>query len=172
MLVILGLFDYAVLFIGLIFDVLLFIFIVIAILLVFSLLLISVESKSFEFGVMRLVGLTKLGFISMILVQAAMFVLPAVALAMILSFPIIYALYAMLLEYNLGYIPSVVPSGAAVLNALFIGLLIPFLSSIVPIRRGLSVNLTEALDVSRSKSKGALISIVNQKALFIGPYLI
>lgn len=85
------------LFIGLIFNVLLIIFVVVSILLVFSLLLISVETKSFEFGVMRLVGLTKLGFISMILVQAAMFVLPAVTLAMILSFPIIYAMYAILL---------------------------------------------------------------------------
>ena len=160
------------LFIGLIFNVLLIIFVVVSILLVFSLLLISVETKSFEFGVMRLVGLTKLGFISMILVQAAMFVLPAVTLAMILSFPIIYAMYAILLEDDLGYIPSVVPSGAAVFNALFIGLLIPFMSSIVPIRRGLSVNLTDALDVSRSKSKGADISIVDNKALTIGPYLL
>ena len=51
-------YSYAVMFIGLIFDVLLIIFVVVAILLVYSLLLISVETKSFEFGVMRLVGLT------------------------------------------------------------------------------------------------------------------
>ena len=54
-------------FIGLIFDVLLLIFIVIACLLIYSLLLISVETKSFEIGVMRLVGLTKAGFIGMIM---------------------------------------------------------------------------------------------------------
>ena len=57
----------AVMFIGLIFDVLLLIFIVIACLLIYSLLLISVETKSFEIGVMRLVGLTKAGFIGMIM---------------------------------------------------------------------------------------------------------
>ena len=61
-------FDLSVLFLGLIFDVLLIIFIVVAILLVFSLLLIQVESKTFELGVMRLVGLTRLGFISMVLI--------------------------------------------------------------------------------------------------------
>ena len=60
-------FDYAEMFIGLIFNVLLLIFVVVAILLIFSLLMISVETKGFEFGVMRLVGLTKLGFVSMIL---------------------------------------------------------------------------------------------------------
>ena len=57
----------SVMFIGLIFDVLLLIFIVIACLLIYSLLLISVETKSFEIGVMRLVGLTKAGFIGMIM---------------------------------------------------------------------------------------------------------
>ena len=46
------------------------------------------------------------------------------------------------------------------------------MSSIVPIRRGLSVNLTDALDVSRSKSKGADITIVDNKALTVGPYLL
>ena len=47
-------YSYAVLFIGLIFDVLLLIFIVVACLLIYSLLLISVETKTFEIGVMRL----------------------------------------------------------------------------------------------------------------------
>lgn len=54
-------------FIGLIFNVLLIVFVIVAILLVFSLLLIAVETKAFEFGVMRLVGLTRNGFIAMIL---------------------------------------------------------------------------------------------------------
>ena len=47
-------YSYAVLFIGLIFNVLLLIFIVVACLLIYSLLLISVETKTFEIGVMRL----------------------------------------------------------------------------------------------------------------------
>ena len=54
-------YNLAVMFIGLIFDVLLIIFVIVATLLVFSLLLISVESKTFENGVLRLVGLNKLG---------------------------------------------------------------------------------------------------------------
>lgn len=60
-------YSYAVLFIGLIFDILLLIFIVVSCLLIYSLLLISVETKTFETGVMRLVGLTKRGFIGMII---------------------------------------------------------------------------------------------------------
>ena len=53
--------------ITLVFDVLLIIFIIVACLLIYSLLLLSVESKTFDFAVMRLVGLTKNGFIGLIL---------------------------------------------------------------------------------------------------------
>jgi len=130
-------YDFVMGFLGLILDIVLIIFVVVAIMLVFSLLLISVETKAFEFGVMRLVGLTKQGFVVMILTQATMFVLPAVILAFILSFPLIYFIYANIMGDDLGYMPSVAPSGWATLNALFIGIVIPFSSSIVPIKRGL-----------------------------------
>jgi len=60
-------YSYAVMFIGLIFDVLLLVFIVVACLLIYSLLLISVETKTFETGVMRLIGLNKGGYIGLIL---------------------------------------------------------------------------------------------------------
>lgn len=86
-------YSYAVLFIGLIFDILLIIFVVVAILLIYSLLLISVESKTHDIGVMRLLGLTKLGFVGSILTQACMFVFPAVVLGFITAFPVIYALF-------------------------------------------------------------------------------
>ena len=91
-------YDFAVMFIGLIFDILLIIFIVVAVLLIYSLLLISVETKTFEFGVMRLVGLTKRGFVGMILTQAGLFVLPAVLFGFILAFPAIYCMYKTLFD--------------------------------------------------------------------------
>jgi len=165
-------FSYAVLFIGLIFDILLIIFVVVAILLIYSLLLISVETKTHEIGVMRLMGLTKCGFVAMILTQAGMFVLPAVVLGFITVFPVIYFLYASLFESSLGYIPSVVPSGKAVAIALFVGVLIPLLSSIIPIRRAMSTNLTDALDVNRSKNQGVLITFIDSRTKDLVPYLL
>ena len=140
--------DYAlaVLFIGLIFDVLLLIFIVVSCLLIYSLLLISVETKTFEIGVMRLVVLTKLGFICMIMTQAAMFVLPSVILGFIISVPAIYLIYMILFTADMGFHPTVVPDWYATIQALCIGILIPMISSIIPIKRALSKNLTDALN--------------------------
>ena len=154
--------SYAVLFIGLVFDILLIVFVAVSTLLIYSLLLISVETKTFEIGVMRLVGLTKMGFVAMIFTQACMFVLPAVISGFIAFFPIIHMLYASLFKDDLGYMPSIVPSGSAVLLAFLIGILIPLFSSIVPIRTALSTNLNDALNTNRSKSTGVLISFINK----------
>ena len=102
-------YSYAVMFIGLIFDIQLLIFVVVACLLIYSLLLISVETKTFEIGVMRLVGLTKKGFIGLILTQATMFVLPSVILGFIFCFPCIWLVYAMLGTDDLGFMPTIAP---------------------------------------------------------------
>ena len=53
-------------YIGMVANLLIIMLVIIAILLVHSLLLISIEKKTFEFGVMRLTGLSSLGLITLI----------------------------------------------------------------------------------------------------------
>ena len=57
----------SVMFIGLVFDILLILFVIVAILLIYSLLLISVETKQFDIGVMRTLGLDSYGFFGLVL---------------------------------------------------------------------------------------------------------
>lgn len=151
----------AVMFIGLIFAVLLLIFIVVACLLIYSLLMISVETKTFEIGVMRLVGLSKLGFIGMIMTQSAMFVIPSVIMGFILSIPCIFMVYSLLFTEDLGFKPSIVPDWYSTVQALLIGIFIPILSSIIPIKRALSKNLTDSLNTQRAKNSGILITFTD-----------
>jgi len=165
-------YSYAVMFIGLIFDILLFIFIFVSCLLIYSLLLISVETKTFEIGVMRLVGLTKFGFIGLILTQATFFVLPSVILGFLLALPTIWGIYALLFSDDLGYFPSVLPSSSASLQALAIGVLIPFLSSIIPIQRALSKSLTDSLNTQRSKQSGVLVTLTDNESKIVVPYIL
>ena len=44
--------------IGLVFDIMLIMFIMISVLLIYSLLMITIETKTFDTGVMRMVGLS------------------------------------------------------------------------------------------------------------------
>ena len=62
------LYSYGILFIGLIFNILLIIFVIISVLLIYSLLMITTETKTFDTGVMRLLGLTSSGFVAMVLI--------------------------------------------------------------------------------------------------------
>ena len=60
--------SYATLLLGLVFGIIAILFIVISILLIYSLLMISVETKTFENGVLRLVGLSQYNVVSMIII--------------------------------------------------------------------------------------------------------
>jgi ABC-type antimicrobial peptide transport system permease subunit len=86
------LFSQAIMFLGLIFDMIVLLFIVLSVLLIYSLLLISVESKSFEYGVMRMQGLSKSGLIYMIVLQSVMFVLPSLLIGFAVSIPTLAAI--------------------------------------------------------------------------------
>ena len=86
-------FSYGILFIGLVFNILLIIFVIISVLLIYSLLMITTETKTFDTGVMRLLGLTSKGFASMVLIQAVIFVIPSIIFAYLSSYPCLYLIY-------------------------------------------------------------------------------
>ena len=127
-------FSFALLFIGLVFNILLIIFVIISVLLIYSLLMITTDTKTFDTGIMRLVGLTSGGFIAMILTQAVMFVVPSIICAYIGSYPLLWWINTKLFDNDLsdGRV-SFIPGWVATVEAVGIGLLIPSLSAIIPI---------------------------------------
>jgi len=88
----------ATLLLGLIFSIIVILFIVISILLIYSLLMISIETKAYENGVLRLVGLSKANCIQMIIVQSLLFVLPSIIIAYAVSFPALLEVYKYLFK--------------------------------------------------------------------------
>jgi len=79
--------SYATLLLGLVFGIIAILFIVISVLLIYSLLMISVETKTFENGVLRLIGLSQFNVVGMIIVQSVLFVLPSIVLGYAASIP-------------------------------------------------------------------------------------
>jgi ABC-type antimicrobial peptide transport system permease subunit len=82
-------YNMSILLFNLIFKIVIMIFIVISVLLIYSLLMIGVETKTLETGIMRILGVGKRGLIQMIFVQSLMFVVPAIITGFILSPPIL-----------------------------------------------------------------------------------
>ena len=85
--------SYATLLLGLVFGIIAILFIVISVLLIYSLLMISVETKTFENGVLRLVGLSQYNVVSMIIIQSVLFVLPSIVFGYAASIPSLKYLY-------------------------------------------------------------------------------
>ena len=110
---------------------------------------------------MRMVGLSKFGIINMILLQGFMFVVPSVIVGFCLSFPSLAILYQNLFDADMGVDTKPVPSSFAVLQAIIVGLVIPLLSSIVPIQNALSKSLNDSLDLQRSKTQAVFVEILD-----------
>ena len=109
----LEIFSRAILFLSLVFDIVIMLFVVLSILLIYSLLMISVESKTFEFGVMRMQGLNNSGIVSMVIIQAMMFVAPAVFFGFTLAMINIDTINNLLFK-DMGMDTSPIPSSFAV----------------------------------------------------------
>ncbi|KRX00113.1 hypothetical protein PPERSA_07220 [Pseudocohnilembus persalinus] len=149
---------YGQMFLGIMLNMIIFILFILSLLLLYNLLLVSIETKTFELGVLRTLGLNKIGIVSLIIVQALSYVIPALIVGLLLSLVGLH-FTSNALESSLGVSLSIIPTFNAFFYAIGVGILIPLFSSIVPIRNALGVSLSIALDVNRSKSQAVKIEI-------------
>ena len=134
------------LYVGMVANLVVIMLVIIAVLLIYSLLMISIEKKTFQFGVMRLVGLSSAGLVQLVAAQVLMFVIPAIFSAFVLSIPFLYLTFYFA---GNGYETSPIPTNKSCCLAIVVGLLIPSISAIIPIRKALSKNLNEAIYFQR-----------------------
>lgn len=139
---------------GLLFSIIIVLFVVVSILLIYSLLMISVETKTFENGVLRMLGLSKFDTIQMILIQSFFYVVPAIILGYIFSIPALKIIFHYMFKKQQEIQVAPVPSASATVKAILLGFSIPLISSIIPIYKALQKQLNEALTNQRSMTKG------------------
>lgn len=153
--------EMGILIINLIFNLVKSILIVISILIIYSLLMVSVESKNFEIAVIRMVGLEKNGIIWLVVCQSFLYVIPAIFTAFTLGILIlsqISNIFETQYKIKIDKIPSLDSSA----QAIFIGTIIPLLSSILPIQAALKKSLNEALDIQKSKTDAISVNILQK----------
>lgn len=150
------------LFLGLILNIIIFILIFLSVLLIYSLLMINIETRTFELGVMRMLGVKRNGLIELLALQAFSYAIPAIALGLLTSQLLamwIVDLFASLTGVTLN--PNLTTD--SILSGIGLGLLVPILASVFPIRTALGKNLQDSLDVKRSKTFAVKISIVRSE---------
>ena len=125
-------------------------------LLIYSLLLISVESRNFDIAVMRMVGTSRLGVCRLIIVQSLFIAVPPWILGLVCAVPLIRMALGAVVE---GRSESLNVSPSAFFWASLVGIFVPVLSSLLPIQAALSTALAQALDYTRPKSAAVTYTI-------------
>eukprot|EP01065_Artemidia_motanka_P038051 TRINITY_DN4692_c0_g3_i1.p1 TRINITY_DN4692_c0_g3~~TRINITY_DN4692_c0_g3_i1.p1 ORF type:complete len:1141 (+),score=302.14 TRINITY_DN4692_c0_g3_i1:115-3423(+) len=159
------------LFLGLLISLVILVLTALSILLIYSLLMINVETRTFELGVLRMVGMRRSDLVQLVLTQAFFYALPAwvfgLVLAQVVWWQIRQALVdSLLMDLETGLDPF------AVGMATLVGIGIPLISSVVPIESALQLNLQDALDTRHSKTKAVEYKFERAEGSTLSPTLI
>ena len=115
-------------------------------LMIYALMLSDIDTKTFDFGMLRALGFNKGNIASTILVQASLIGLPALFIGLIFGSAlnaglrwIFFSLTKVYADYKL--------TESSLYLATSIGLVVPFISNVFPIRKALVSNLRASLDI-------------------------
>eukprot|EP01063_Lacrimia_lanifica_P003040 TRINITY_DN11637_c1_g1_i1.p1 TRINITY_DN11637_c1_g1~~TRINITY_DN11637_c1_g1_i1.p1 ORF type:complete len:1005 (+),score=334.65 TRINITY_DN11637_c1_g1_i1:293-3307(+) len=146
------------LFLGLLVSLVVVVLMCLAVLLIYSLLMINVETRTFELGILRMVGMQRPDLVQLVLVQAYVYALPAWVLGLLVSWVVWLQINSALESELMVSLPTGL-DGLGVGLATLLGLAVPILASIVPIKSALGLSLQDALDTQHSKTKAVTFNI-------------
>ena len=130
-------------------------------LLIYSLLIVKVDARVYDMGVSRLLGMTRRQLVLQLLAHTLVLSAPATALGLLAAHLITAALMrqlAVVTKADLGPgVGGLQPGALGV--ALVMGLGVPMVAAVLPIRQALGVSLTDALDVRRRRLQLVAVSI-------------
>ena len=126
--------------------------------LLYSLLVISVDSKRFMLGTLRMLGMSKTKLVNLLITQSLGYSIPAYVVGMILAqFGVVY--FSGVLESAGNVELNATLSSNAIIIATTVGIGCSLFAAIFPIRHVLQQNLRDILDVKHSATKAVRISL-------------
>ena len=142
--------------------------ILLSVLLIYSLMQSNVEEKTYEFGMLRALGIRQKSLITLLALQSTFFTVPGLILGMVLAYCI-----NVLFSYHIFNFTSI-PSGfnlrpQAVTIGICIAVFVPLLSNIIPIRRALTKTLKDSLDIYHRVVSDVSVRIIKLAELGISP---
>lgn len=114
--------------------------------LIYSLMISDVEDRTFEFGMLRALGFNTDNVVFTITAQALMFSVPGLLIGLSIAACMNVGVRYILFSLTRNVADYLLSSGAIWVGC-FIGLVIPILSNIIPIRAALGKNLRSSLDL-------------------------
>eukprot|EP01104_Vermistella_antarctica_P011774 TRINITY_DN3326_c1_g2_i1.p1 TRINITY_DN3326_c1_g2~~TRINITY_DN3326_c1_g2_i1.p1 ORF type:complete len:1301 (+),score=387.68 TRINITY_DN3326_c1_g2_i1:217-4119(+) len=156
--------SYIRLFLDQIFNAVVVVLIGLGVMLIYSLLLSDVENKTYEYGMLRALGMTHTSLVELLVIQALAFSIPGVfsglLLAWILNAPAQYAI-----AFFASTSPAYGLASTSIILAVTVGTIMPLISNVWPIKRALSRTLRDSLDVYHQSNNDTSVTIVKLDSL-------
>ncbi|CAG9582077.1 conserved hypothetical protein [Leishmania major strain Friedlin] len=145
-------------FVGLIMSLILLALVLLSVVLIYTLLTVGIETKTYELGIQRMIGLTKENLIFLVLANAYAFTLPAWLIGLAAgqgTYTGVRIVFAKFVDVQL---PMLV-TGASLGWATVAGLGIPIVASFFPILSLVTQKLPDAINTSRGRNSGVIYKI-------------
>src|SRR3989338_6432666 len=157
-------FSYVRMFLDQIFTAVTVIMIGLGIMLIYSLLLSDVEEKTYEYGMLRALGMEHNSLMALLLIQAVFYSIPGISLGLLGAFLMSAPLEILVCGYTLTN-PILYLDSSAIWLGVILGFGMPFVANIVPIQRALSRTLRDSLDIYHSSSSATNVKVVSLEKL-------
>ena len=153
-----GTYEFFRLFIDQIFLFILIVMLFLGACLVFSLLLSDVEAKTYEYGMLRALGMKQYVLAELLSIQSLMFSVPGILLGILLGWVLYIPIAAYISTYTM-LRPDLGLNVVAWVLALCMGFLMPVIANVVPIKRALSSTLRDALDIYHKAVQAVSVTV-------------
>lgn len=145
---------------------------VLSVQLIYSTMVGEIDSRTYELGMLRALGFKKKNVLVVLVIQGLIMAIPGLGLgigfASIINAMMREVLFTISMNRTQHYL-----SGSSVLLGCIMGLIVPLVSNIYPIKTALGRKLRSALDMSRRSSGELLVTITKLEDLGISlPQLI
>lgn len=127
--------------------------------LIYALLISDIESKSYESGMLRALGIQNYTLAIILLIQSLMFSIPGIIVGLLLSTIVYIPIGGFIQNYTAIQLSKLL-SGAAIGMGVGIGLFIPMLALFIPMKRALSKTLRDALDRYHTSTNDLKVTIM------------
>jgi len=136
--------------------------------LIYSLLLSDVESKVYESGMLRALGMQQKTLIALLSLQSLLFSIPGLSVGLFVAFLVWQPIRWALVHFMATPTPIMLNT-TPILVGVSVGLLMPLLALIGPVMKSLSKTLRDSLDLYHSSTNDTLVVVTKLENLGLSP---
>ena len=163
-------FQFIRLFLDTVFNSVIFLLTLLGCLVIYALMIGNVETKTYEYGMLRALGMTHKTLTDLLSVQAFSFAVTGIVFGMSIAGLLHLPLALIFADFSGLDIPFRLPDHAIALGCA-VGVIMPIVANVVPVRRALSNTLRDALDLYRKAASEIKVKLQSLASLGLSPGL-